>query len=206
MELLSLPDEALSVIAAHLKPDIRLTSFSLAHSRLRAAADHATKTQLSLRHTFRMGSPWDRYKCTYTSDEWDGESDPRNIPDRRRKCCDSFAQHWLPQPGQHLTRLDLTTFNMELTHLPPSLRELELQGCPALWHDTHGDYNYYTNTIFQTGWGRDLSALIMTKLHMGLCSCYSETLQQVTALTNLQHHLHLHQAKVRAGELPGSWQ
>lgn len=39
-----------------------------------------------------------------------------------------------------------------------------------------------TTTIFRTDGPHAL-----TKLHVGLCSCYSETLQQVTALTNLQH-------------------
>jgi hypothetical protein len=188
MEILNFPDEVLSVIAAHLKPCIRLTSFSLAHSRLRAAADHATKTQLSLRHTFRWVDPWDHRK-NLTSDEWDRQSDPRNIPDRRQKCCNNFAQHWLPQHGQHLTRLDLTNFNLELSHLPPCLKELELHGCPALWHGSNDDewhhYSYFNSMMFRADVPHALSAL--TKLDMGLCSCSSETLQQVTAMTNLQH-------------------
>lgn len=184
MELLSLPDEALSVIAAHLKPDIRLTSFSLAHSRLRAAADHANKTQLSFSHTFRLHSSRDHAM----KDEWwemfdvTGKGDPRAAPDYRRKCCNHFA-NWLVEHGQCLTRLQLTNFNMQLFSPLPALKELELYGCGALWHD---DDNF---GCYRQIFAADIPDAVtsLTKLDMGICTWYTETYQQIAALTNLQH-------------------
>jgi hypothetical protein len=132
VEILNLPDEVLAVIAAHLPPDLRLTDFSLAHSRLRAAADHATKTQLSFSHTFQLYSPRDRALRDEWWDVW--TKDPRAIPDYRRECCDGFA-NWLLKHGQNLTRLQLTNFNIQLFNPLPDLKDLELYGCGAVWHD-----------------------------------------------------------------------
>jgi hypothetical protein len=54
MDISAFPDEVLIAIAAKLTPGLRLSSFSLAHSRLKAAADHATKAQDAFSHTFSM--------------------------------------------------------------------------------------------------------------------------------------------------------
>ncbi len=54
MDILKFPDEVLSVLAAQLPPSLRFSTFSLAHSRLRAAAEHTTKTQACISHTFAL--------------------------------------------------------------------------------------------------------------------------------------------------------
>lgn len=128
MDLLALPDEVLIAIAAQLPPGLRLSSFCLAHSRLKAAVDHATKAQDAFSHTFSMFTACSQHQKT-DEDLWDCYDDPRDVPDHRQNCCRNFAGAWLPQHGQHLTKLQLNNFNYGFSTLPPGLKELAARLC-----------------------------------------------------------------------------
>jgi hypothetical protein len=206
MDLLAFPDEVLVSVAAHLPPGHRIGSFSLAHSRLKAAADHATKAQDAFSHTFSMfrTHTWhpgnQNNEDDYDRDRWDYD-DPRDMPNFREDCCCNFARCWLPKHGQHLTKLQLTNFNKGFDTLPPGLRELELHGCAARWHErmerglVH-TFGWATSSCFCIGattsaatWTRDMlrDLTSLTKLHMGACSYSQNTIRQVAAATNLKH-------------------
>lgn len=188
MDVLQLPDVVLQAIAAHLPSGLRLGSFSLAHSRLQAAADHAT--QASFSHTFTMYPPQPRMVITRG---WNpnNKEDPRNMPDRRQRCC-SLLAWWLPTHGHHLTNLQLTNFNYHFVDLPLGLKELELRGCGSRWHNYDGCglcdpfWSLYRGRSIM----RDLTAL--TKLHLGACEHSYSTIKHLTALTNLQHFTFTH--------------
>jgi hypothetical protein len=190
MDVLQLPDEVLQAIAAHLPSGLRLGSFSLAHSRLQAAADYATQAEASFSHTFTMYPPQPEDVITRA---WksNNKEDPRNMPDRRQRCC-SLLAWWLPTHGHHLTKLQLTNFNYHFVDLPLGLKELELRGCGSRWHNNDGRglcdpfwSLYRGRSIMQ-----DLTAL--TKLHLGACEHSYLTIMHLTALTNLQHFTFTH--------------
>jgi hypothetical protein len=198
MDILASPDEVLVTIAAHLPPGLRLSSFSLAHSRLRAAADHATKAQNAFSHTFSMfkAQPVHRYNYGDEEDEEyrlceaDFYDDRRDAPDHRQHCCSNFAGCWFPQHGQHLTKLQLTNVNKGFSTLPRGLKELELHGCGARWHAAAEGGLVHTFGWATCSGGRcdmlyELTSL--TKLHMGACSYSQNTIRQVGVATNLKH-------------------
>lgn len=74
--------------------------------------------------------------------------------------------------------------------LPRGLKELELHGCAARWHERT---NAGLTHIFDCA-TRDnlephmlLKLTSLTKLHMGACSYTSDTIDNVAAATNLKH-------------------
>lgn len=186
MSLLALPDEVITAVASQLPPGQRHSSFSLAHSRLQAAADQATNAQPVFRHTFSLNSK----PSQQNDDDYDDYDDARDCPDHRQECCEHFGRRWLRDHGQHLTKLKLTNFNKGFKELPPQLKELELHGCAARWHapDECGvtqTFGYATCSGGSRDMLRELTSL--TKLHMGCCAYTYNTPRQVAAATSLQH-------------------